>query len=85
MLLSIWLQEMYKNFRARLPVVAAETIFCTDPKIKLTLWSVHMFKDLGKDWPRIYGVRVTLYITLWFPYTEIEQPCQGIIELREVT
>eukprot|EP01018_Ginkgo_biloba_P012785 Gb_36285 [translate_table: standard] len=36
--------EKYKKLHPRLPVVAAETLLCTDPQIELPLWLVDMFK-----------------------------------------
>lgn len=36
--------EKYKGLHSRLPVVAAETLLCTDPQIELPLWLVDMFK-----------------------------------------
>ncbi|XP_062108027.1 nuclear pore complex protein NUP160 [Humulus lupulus] len=37
--------EKYKEFHARLPLIAAETLLRTDPQIELPLWLVNMFKD----------------------------------------
>ncbi|KAK0591184.1 hypothetical protein LWI29_036588 [Acer saccharum] len=37
--------EKYKEFHARLPIIVAETLLCTDLQIELPLWLVHMFKD----------------------------------------
>jgi hypothetical protein len=39
-----FMQEKYKGLHSRLPVVAAETLLCTDPQIELPLWLVDMFK-----------------------------------------
>lgn len=40
----IALQDKYKGFHARLPVVVAETLLAADPHIELPLWLVQMFK-----------------------------------------
>ena len=38
------LQEKYKEFHGRLPIIVAETLLRTDPKIELPLWLVQLFK-----------------------------------------
>lgn len=38
------LQEKYKKFHAKLPVVVADTLLAADPQIELPLWLVQMFK-----------------------------------------
>lgn len=38
------LQEKYKKFHAKLPVVVADTLLATDSQIELPLWLVQMFK-----------------------------------------
>lgn len=41
--------EKYKGFHGRLPIVAAETLLCSDPQIELPLWLVHYFKGARGD------------------------------------
>lgn len=38
------LQEKYKKFHAKLPVVVADTLLAADSQIELPLWLVQMFK-----------------------------------------
>lgn len=40
------LQEKYRGFHAKLPVIVAETLLSADPEIELPLWLVQMFKVL---------------------------------------
>ncbi|XVF26426.1 hypothetical protein REPUB_Repub14bG0015700 [Reevesia pubescens] len=41
--------EKYKYFHARLPLIVAETLLRTDPRIELPLWLVKMFKETQKE------------------------------------
>lgn len=38
------LQERYKEFHGRLPIIVAETLLRADPNIELPLWLVQLFK-----------------------------------------
>ncbi|XP_027365626.1 nuclear pore complex protein NUP160 [Abrus precatorius] len=46
--------EKYKEFHGRLPVIVAETLLRSDPKIELPLWLVQMFKEGQKE--RMWGM-----------------------------
>lgn len=38
------MQEKYRGYHPRLPIVVAETLLASDPRIELPLWLVKMFK-----------------------------------------
>lgn len=38
------MQEKYRGYHPRLPIVVAETLLASDPQIELPLWLVKMFK-----------------------------------------
>lgn len=38
------MQEKYKKFHAKLPIIVADTLLAADPQIELPLWLVQMFK-----------------------------------------
>ncbi|KAL2992532.1 hypothetical protein AAZX31_10G052400 [Glycine max] len=46
--------EKYKEFHGRLPIIVAETLLRTDPKIELPLWLVQLFKEGQKE--RLWGM-----------------------------
>lgn len=47
------MQEKYRGYHPRLPIVVAETLLASDPQIELPLWLVKMFK-VSSCWTQIF-------------------------------